>query len=90
MHTQVCPSGAQNALAQQCSFYNTQPYRGYIYDTWLPYRTKVPSESCALICKSQTYGYAVKFEPAVIDGTPCNVQYQDGKYVCVDGKCRVC
>jgi hypothetical protein len=66
----------------QCAHFDTIPYRGYIYDRWLP--TTSVREPCAVVCKSATYGYSVRMAPKAHDGTECATDS-----VCVDGKCLV-
>uniref|UniRef100_A0A3P9MFP5 ADAM metallopeptidase with thrombospondin type 1 motif 18 n=1 Tax=Oryzias latipes TaxID=8090 RepID=A0A3P9MFP5_ORYLA len=83
-NTQSCPVNAVDFRAQQCSEYNSKPFRGWYYK-WKPY-TKVDDEDiCKLYCIAEDYDFFFAMSSKVKDGTPC---YDHKGDVCVDGVCE--
>lgn len=83
-NTRPCPSSAVDFRAQQCSEYNSKPFRGWYYK-WKPY-TKVDDEDiCKLYCIAEDYDFFFAMSGKVKDGTSCSEHKGD---VCIDGVCE--
>uniref|UniRef100_F6Z4P1 Ig-like domain-containing protein n=1 Tax=Ciona intestinalis TaxID=7719 RepID=F6Z4P1_CIOIN len=79
---QDCTETTQDFRAEQCSLYNTTPYKGILY-TWKAVVQK--AQPCALYCKAHGFNITTKLAPQVLDGTKCKDNSDD---MCINGACQ--
>uniref|UniRef100_A0A3P8S3Z0 ADAM metallopeptidase with thrombospondin type 1 motif 18 n=1 Tax=Amphiprion percula TaxID=161767 RepID=A0A3P8S3Z0_AMPPE len=83
-NTRPCRPNAVDFRAQQCTEYNSKPFRGWYYK-WKPY-TKVDDEDiCKLYCIAEDFDFFFAMSSKVKDGTSCSDHNGD---VCIDGVCE--
>uniref|UniRef100_A0A672S5H8 ADAM metallopeptidase with thrombospondin type 1 motif 18 n=1 Tax=Sinocyclocheilus grahami TaxID=75366 RepID=A0A672S5H8_SINGR len=83
-NTKPCQPNGVDFRAQQCTEYNSKPFRGWYYK-WKPY-TKVEEEDiCKLYCIAEDFDFFFAMSSKVKDGTSCS-DYKGG--VCIDGICK--
>ncbi|XP_059389902.1 A disintegrin and metalloproteinase with thrombospondin motifs 18-like isoform X3 [Carassius carassius] len=83
-NTKPCQPNEVDFRAQQCTEYNSKPFRGWYYK-WKPY-TKVEEEDiCKLYCIAEDFDFFFAMSSKVKDGTSCS-DYKGG--VCIDGICK--
>lgn len=81
-NTEDCPENGVSFRAQQCSKFNSVPYKGANH-TWQPVMQH--HAPCELQCKPDNEFYSVKLEEIVADGTPCKLGTRD---MCINGMCK--
>ncbi|XP_011676907.2 A disintegrin and metalloproteinase with thrombospondin motifs 18 [Strongylocentrotus purpuratus] len=81
---QECPDESVDFRAQQCSSYNSRPFRGFYYD-WKPYLHVNKNEACKLYCIADGFDFYFALSGSVVDGTKCDA---DSNNVCVNGRCE--
>ncbi|KAL4616653.1 ADAMTS-like protein 4 [Arapaima gigas] len=81
---QLCPGGAVDPRAEQCSSFNDQEFLGRLYD-WEPFTEVGPEQQCELTCRPAGFRFYVRQADVVRDGTPCANNTPGG--VCVGGRC---
>ncbi|KAK3601038.1 hypothetical protein CHS0354_029262 [Potamilus streckersoni] len=81
-NTQPCDEQETDLRKSQCTSYNNVSLHGNYYQ-WVPHH--VPTEPCALYCRTTETGVILKIQPMVINGTACGAQ---NRGVCVSGRCR--
>ncbi|XP_055914270.1 A disintegrin and metalloproteinase with thrombospondin motifs 7 [Eupeodes corollae] len=77
-----CPEGEPSFRAQQCSYYNSIPYRGEFYK-WLPYFDKF--NPCKLFCTDVEGTVTESWGDMAANGTPCQLGTNN---ICIDGICK--
>ncbi|CAH1779016.1 unnamed protein product [Owenia fusiformis] len=81
---QECPAESSDFRAYQCAQYNSEKFRGYLYN-WKPYTDIFDEDDfCRLYCKAEGYDFYFALSNKVVDGTRCQ---QGSSNVCVDGLC---
>ncbi|XP_072168736.1 A disintegrin and metalloproteinase with thrombospondin motifs 18-like [Diadema setosum] len=81
---QECPNDAVDFRAQQCSAYNSRPFRGFYYE-WKPYLHVNKNEACKLYCIADGFDFYFALSGSVVDGTRCDAESNN---VCVNGRCE--
>ncbi|XP_063304778.1 A disintegrin and metalloproteinase with thrombospondin motifs 7-like isoform X1 [Pelobates fuscus] len=79
-----CPRNTTSFRQQQCSHFDSVPYKGKLYH-WSPVPNNI--NPCELHCRADKEHFAEKLLDAVIDGTPC---YEDNsrRDMCINGICK--
>ncbi|XP_052755771.1 thrombospondin type-1 domain-containing protein 4-like [Galleria mellonella] len=82
-NTVPCKGGVRDMRSEQCSNYDSRPFRGRFY-TWVPY---IDGDSpCTLNCRPLGQHFYASLA-LVADGTPCT---RPGfRAICVQGACKV-
>ncbi|XP_059169581.1 A disintegrin and metalloproteinase with thrombospondin motifs 7-like [Physella acuta] len=81
-NSESCQNETMTFRAEQCAHYNSQLYKGSLYE-WEP--TPNPGNPCQLICKPKEEHFSVLLNDIVKDGTPC---ITGTRSMCISGRCR--